>query len=139
MLLCLPGMVLSLVIATVVYGEQLSVSLVIVPAVLLCALMAISVGFGMALAIPNSMVVNLISNTLIFVVSAVLPNRLPASHLPDWLFTLHQFLPFYNVVVIIRAGLTVGLVSDLTRSFLVLGAWTVAGWAMTGWVIGRRR
>ena len=32
---------------------QLSVSLLLVPAVLLCALMAIWVGFGMALAIPN--------------------------------------------------------------------------------------
>jgi ABC-2 type transport system permease protein len=139
MLLSLPGMVLSLVIATVVYGVQLSVSLVIVPAVLLCALMAISVGFGMALAIPNPMVVNLIANSLIFVVLLFSPIGYPPSHLPDWLFTLHQFLPFYNMAVVIRAGLTVGLVSDLTRSFLVLGAWTVAGWAMTGWVIGRRR
>jgi ABC-2 type transport system permease protein len=139
MLLSLPGMVLSLVIATVVYGVQLSVSLVIVPAVLLCALMAISVGFGMALAIPNPMVVNLIANSLIFVVLLFSPIVYPPSHLPEWLFTLHKFLPFYNMAVVIRAGLTVGLVSDLTRSFLVLGAWTVAGWAMTGWVIGRRR
>jgi ABC-2 type transport system permease protein len=120
MLLCLPGMVL-------------------VPAVLLCALMAISVGFGMALAIPNPMVVNLISNTLIFVVLLFSPIVYPPGHLPDWLFTVHQFLPFYNMAVVIRAGLTVGLVSDLTRSFIVLGAWTLAGWAMTGWVIGRRR
>ena len=139
LLLSLPGVMLSLVIVTVVYGVQLSMSLVIVPAVLLCALMAISVGFGMALAIPNPMVVNLISNSLIFVVLLFSPIVFPPSHLPDWLFTLHQFLPFYNMAMVIRAGLTVGLVSDLTRSFLVLGAWTVAGWAMTGWVIGRRR
>jgi ABC-2 type transport system permease protein len=139
MLLSLPGMVLSLVVATVVYGVQLSVSLLIVPAVLLCALMAISVGFGMALAIPNPMVVGLITNSLIFVVLLFSPIVFPPSHLPDWLFTLHQYLPFYNMAVVIRAGLTVELVSDLTRSFLVLGAWTVAGWTMTGWVIGRRR
>jgi ABC-2 type transport system permease protein len=138
-LLCLPGMVLSLVIATLLYGVQLSVSLLIVPAVMLCALMAISVGFGMALAIPNPMVVNLISNTLIFVVLLFSPIVYPPSHLPDWLFTVHQFLPFYNMAVVIRAGLTVGLVSDLAQSFLVLGAWTLAGWAMTAWVIGRRR
>jgi ABC-2 type transport system permease protein len=139
MLLSLPGMVLSLVIATLVYGVQLSVSPLILPAVLLCALMAISVGFGMALAIPSPMVVNLIANSLIFVVLLFSPIVFPPSHLPDWLFTLHRFLPFYNMAVVIRAGLTVGLVSDLTRSFLVLGAWTVAGWAMTGWAIGRRR
>jgi ABC-type uncharacterized transport system permease subunit len=62
----------------------------------------------------------------------------PPSNLPDWLFTLHKALPFYNMAVVIRAGLTVGLVSDLTRSFVVLAAWTLAEWAMTGWGIGRR-
>jgi ABC-2 type transport system permease protein len=138
-LLSLPGMVLALVVAIVLYGVQLSVSLLIVPAVLLCALMAISVGFGMALAIPNPMVVSLIASSLAFVVLLFSPIVFPPSHLPDWLFTVHQVLPFYNMAVVIRAGLSVGLVSDLTRSFLVLGAWTVAGWAMTGWVIGRRR
>ena len=56
-----------------------------------------------------------------------------------WLFAIHRLLPFHNMAVVIRAGLSVGLVSDLTRSFLVLGAWTVAGWALTGWVIGTRR
>ena len=138
-LLSLPGMVLALVVATLLYGVQLNVSLLIVPAVLLCALMAISVGFGMALAIPNPFLIGLISNTLIFVVLLFSPIVYPPSNLPDWLFTLHKVLPFYNMAVVIRAGLTVGLVSDLTRSFLVLGAWTAAGWAMTGWVIGRRR
>jgi ABC-2 type transport system permease protein len=138
-LLSLPGMILALVVATVLYGVQLNVSLLIVPAVLLCALMAISVGFGMALAIPNPILIGLITNTLIFVVLLFSPIVYPPSNLPDWLFTLHKVLPFYNMAVVIRAGLTMGMVSDLTRSFLVLGAWTAAGWAMTGWVIGRRR
>jgi ABC-2 type transport system permease protein len=138
-LLSLPGMVLSLVVATLLYGVQLSVSLLIVPAVLLSALMAVSVGFGMALAIPNPMVVSVITSALTFVVLLFSPIVYPPSHLPGWLFTIHQALPFYNMAVVIRAGLSVGLVSDLTQSFLVLGAWTAAGWAMTGWVIGRRR
>jgi ABC-2 type transport system permease protein len=85
------------------------------------------------------MLVSLITNALIFVVLLFSPIVFPPSHLPDWLFTLHRYLPFYNMAVVIRAGLTVGLVSDLTRSFLILAAWTLAGWAMTGWGIGRRR
>jgi ABC-2 type transport system permease protein len=138
-LLSLPGMVLSLVAATLLYGVQLSVSLLIVPAVLLCALMAVSVGFGTAMAISNPMVVSVITSALAFVVLLFSPIVYPPSHLPGWLFAIHQVLPFYNMAVVIRAGLSVGLVSDLTQSFLVLSAWTVAGWAMTGWVIGRRR
>jgi ABC-2 type transport system permease protein len=138
-LLSLPGMVLSLVVVTLLYGIQLSVSPLIVPAVLLCALMAVSVGFGMALAIPNPMVVSVITSALTFVVLLFSPIVYPPSHLPGWLFAIHQAVPFYNMAVVIRAGLSVGLVNDLAQSFLVLGAWTVAGWALTGWVIGRRR
>jgi ABC-2 type transport system permease protein len=137
-LLSLPGMVLSLVVATLLYGVQLSVSLLLVPAVLLSALMAVSVGFGMALAISNPMVVSVVTSALAFVVLLFSPIVYPPSHLPGWLFTVHQALPFYNMAVVIRAGLSVGLVSDLTRAFVVLGAWTVTGWAMTGWVVGRR-
>jgi ABC-type polysaccharide/polyol phosphate export permease len=50
-----------------------------------------------------------------------------------------EVLPFYSMAEVIRAGLTVGVVSDVTQSFLVLSACTVAGCAVTAWVIGRRR
>jgi ABC-2 type transport system permease protein len=67
-------MVLSLVVATLLYGVQLSVSPLLVPAVLLSALMAVSVGFGMALAIPNPMVVSVITSALTFVVLLFSPS-----------------------------------------------------------------
>jgi ABC-2 type transport system permease protein len=139
MLLSLPGMVLALLAATWRYGIHLQVNPLIVPAVLLCALMAVSVGFGMALAIPSPVLINVITNTLVFVVLLFSPIVFPPTHLPAWLYHLHQVLPFYNMAVVMRAGLTVGVVGDVTRSFLVLAAWTVAGCAATGWVIGRRR
>ena len=93
--------------------------------------MAVSVGFGMALAIGNPLVTNLITNTLVFVVLLFSPIVFPPGNLPAWLFAVHRALPFYNMAVVIRAGLTSGLVTDLTRSHLVLLGWTAAGWAMT--------
>ena len=78
-------MVVAVVIAAWKYGVTLSVSPAIVPAVLLSSLMAISVGFGMALAIKSPIVVNLITNTLVFVVLLFSPIVFPASHLPPWL------------------------------------------------------
>jgi ABC-2 type transporter len=114
-------------------------ALLFVPAVLLCALMAVCVGFAMALAIPNPMVVNLITNALVFVVLLFTPIVFPPTFVPDWLFHLQQALPFYNMAVVIRAGLTVGMVDHVATSFLVLTGWTVAGIAGTAWVIGRRR
>jgi ABC-2 type transport system permease protein len=104
--LSLPGMVLALLVAVWRYGVDLRVSLLFVPAVLLCAVMALSVGFGMALAIPNPMVVNLIANALIFVVLLFTPIVFPPTYVPGWLLHLQQILPFYTMAVVIRAGLT---------------------------------
>lgn len=136
--LSLPGTVLALVVAAWRYHIHLHVSPLIVPAVLLCALMAVSVGFGMALAIPNPLVVNLITNALVFAVLLFSPIVFPPSQLAGWLFAVHRALPFYHMATVIRSGLSVGLVSDVTQSFLILGGWTVAGCAATAWVIGRR-
>ena len=138
-LLSLPGAVLALVVASWRYGAHLSISPLIVPAVLLCALMAISVGFGMALAIPNPMITNLIANALVFMVLLFSPIVFPPANMPGWLFAAHRVLPFYNMAVVIRAGLTTGLAENVTRSFLVLAAWTLAGFAATAWVVGHRR
>ena len=108
------------------------------PAVLLSALMAVSVGIGMAMVITNPMITNLISNALIFVVMLFTPIVYPASNLPTWLMRVHEVLPFHHMTVVIRAGLTEDLVSGTTTSFLVLGAWAVAGTVVTTWVIRRR-
>lgn len=137
--LSLPGAVLALAVASWRYGVRLDVSLLIVPGALLCALMAISVGFGMGLAIRNPLLINLITNALMFVVLLFSPIVIPASHFPAWLLAADRALPFYSMAEVIRAGLSHGLVTDLTRSYLILAAWTAAGWAMTAWVVGRRK
>ncbi len=138
-LLALPGSVFALLVAAWRYHVHLAFSPLLVPAVLLCALMAITVGYGMSLAISNPMVTNVVTNALMFVVLLFSPIVYPASHLPVWLATAHYFLPFYNMAVVIRAGLTSGVVAHVATSFLVLAAWTAVGAAATAWVIGRRR
>jgi ABC-2 type transport system permease protein len=138
-LLALPGSVLALLVAAWRYDVHLSVSLLLIPAVLLCALMATTVGYGLALAVSNPIVTNVVTNALMFVVLLFSPIVYPASQLPAWLATVHYFLPFYNMAVVIRAGLTFGAVDHLTTSFIVLAAWAVVGAAATAWVVGRRR
>jgi ABC-2 type transport system permease protein len=137
-LLALPGTALALLVATWRYGAQLSISPVLIPAALLCSLVAITVGYGLALAIRNPLVMNLISNALVFVVLLFSPIVFPASQLPAWLYDIHRVLPFYNMAVVMRAGLTSGIETQVGTSFIVLAAWTIAGCAMTAWVIGRR-
>ena len=137
-LLSLPGAALALVVSSWYYGVSLSISVLLLPA-LLCAVMAVSVGFGMALLIANPLLTNLVTNALMFVVLLFTPIVFPPGHLPEWLFAVDRALPFYNMAEVIRAGLTTGLVTDLGTAYLILSGWTVAGWVMTAWVVGRRR
>jgi len=135
----IPGIVVTLALATWRYGLHLSVSPMAVPAFVLASLMATSMGFGMAVAIKNPLVTNVIVNALIFVVLLFSPVVFPITQLPGWLAGLHRVLPIYHLAQILRASVTTGLVHDVAASYAVLTAWTAAAWAVAAWTIGRRR
>lgn len=136
--LALPGTTLALLVAVWRYGAHLAPSPLLAPAAGICALMSVTVGYGLALAISGPLVMNLVVNALVFFVLLFSPIVYPASQLPGWLYAVHRALPFYNMAAVIRAGLTTGVVSQVTTSFVVLAAWTVASCAATAWVVGRR-
>jgi len=138
-LIAVPGVVATLALATWRYGVTLSISPAVIPAFLLTSLMASSVGLGLAHLVRNPMVVNLVTNILIFLVLLYSPISFPKSQFPTWLADVHEGLPFYHMAVVIRASLTTGLATDVGTSYLVLGAWTLAGWLAVGWVMSRRR
>ncbi len=136
--LSVPGMVLALLVAVWRYGIHLSVSPAVVPAALVSALVSVTVGFGMALAIRSAVVMNLITNSLVFLVLLFSPIVYPASNLPTWFQKVHEVLPFEHMAAVIRAGLTDGLVSDVVRRTRC--SWRGScGCAMTAFVVGRRR
>ena len=134
----MPGIVVTLVIATLRYGVRLAVSPQIVPAVVLASLMSASVGLGLAYGIRNGLVLGLLTNLLIFVAMMFSPIAMPIANFPTWLADLHRILPLYHMAVVIRAGLSTGLATDVGASYLILGLWTIGGLAVAGWVIGRR-
>lgn len=138
--LAIPGTALTVWIADIAYDVQLSPSWAVVPAVLLVSLMATSVGYAFGHAIPDPRVANLLTNLIIFLVLLFSPIVVPIEFFPEWWADVHRVLPFWHMSVVIRGGLTQSLVTtSVSASYLVLGAWTVAGWALTGWIVGRRR
>ena len=138
-LMAVPGVATSLGVAVWNYDIDLTWSWTLIPAVLLTSLMTTSVGFGMAHAIENPVVINFIANMIIFFVLLFSPIVIPIEQFPDWLASVHRVLPFYHMAVVIRDGLSDGLVSNVSTSYVVLGLWTAIGWAATAWVVGRRR
>ena len=137
--LSLPGTALALLVAAWRYRVDLQPSLLLVPAVALTTVMAVAVGYGIALAVTNPLVINLVSNATIFLVLLFTPIVYPASNLPSWLLRAHEVLPFYPMAQVIRAGLTDGVVTGLGQHFVVLGLWAAAGLGITAAVVGRRR
>ena len=132
-----PGMVAALLVAWWRYGIGLTISPLIAPAVLLVALMATSVGYAQGHA-TDPRASNLIGNLVMFFVLLFSPIVYPIQQLPDWLAKIHLGLPFYHMSVVIRDGLSEGLVTDVGNSYLVLAAWTIAAWAVAAWIVGRR-
>ncbi len=137
-LMALPGVAIAVGVGAWNYGVRLDVTLMIIPAVLLTSLMTTSVGFGMAHGIKNPVVINFVTNMTVFFVLLFSPIVVPIAQFPDWLASVHRVLPFYHMAQVIRDALTTGFVTDVGLSYAVLGAWTVAGWMATAWVVGRR-
>lgn len=136
-LVTVPGMALALVVAAWRYDLSLSVETPLVPAMLLTLLVSTSVGFAMAHALPP-MVTTMATQVLIFVILMFSPINYPAHRLPEWLQTVHVSLPFQHAATVMRAGLTQTLGEGAGLSFAVLAAWTLAGWGVLAWVLGRR-
>jgi ABC-2 type transport system permease protein len=137
-LMAVPGVAVALGVAAWNYGARLTVSLMVIPAVLLTSLMTTSVGFGMAHGVKNPLVINFITNMTVFFVLLFSPIVVPITQFPDWLASIHRVLPFYHMAEVIRDSLTTGFVADVGHSYLVLALWTMAGWVATAWVVARR-
>lgn len=138
LILGVPGMVIALVVALLRYDLNLRVSPAVVPAVLLTLFTGTMIGYALAHSLSNPMVIAAITQVFIFVIIGFAPISFPPEHLPGWLAGLHQWLPFAPMADTVRAGLTEGVVSGVTRSYLVLGAWAAASLTVTAAVLGRR-
>jgi len=136
--IALPGMVAALLIANWRYDLPLQVSVSILPAVLLTIVTATMVGYAFAHAIRKPMITQLITTLVSFVILGFAPINFPPENLPGWLADLNLYLPFYHMAVVMRGGLTEGLVTDVGISYLVLGMYTAASVAVAAWVVGRR-
>jgi ABC-2 type transport system permease protein len=85
-------------------------------------------------------VISLITNVVMFAVLLFSPIVVAIEQFPDWWALAHRILPFWHMSVVIRAGLSEGLVSSsVVASYGVLLAWAVASWLVAAWVVGRRR
>jgi len=133
----LPGIILSVIMGKYHFGFDLNLSWLLIPAVLLIASSATFVGYSMAFAVPKPMMVNIITQLMIFFVMMFSPVMYPAEQLPQWLQSIHQVLPIRYMADLMRGTLT-DIPVNLGLAFAAVGAWFVAGFVVTYALVRRR-
>ncbi|MDR1212731.1 MAG: ABC transporter permease [Propionibacteriaceae bacterium] len=135
--LALPGMVLGLVTGTVRFQVDLALTPWLPLVALAVAATAACVGYALA-CLLHPMAAVLISQVLIFVVLLFSPVSYPVERLPDWLQTIHHWLPLEAMADLMRACLLRHDFPVLGRDVAVLAIWCLAALAGATWALRRR-
>lgn len=135
----LPGMVASLVLASLRFGIGLHLTLALVPAVGLAAAASAAIGYAIAMVTPNPTTTSLITTAILVGTLLFSPVDFPVSRLPGWLQAAQRVLPVESMAQAVRGGLTGQGLAALGGPLLELVAWLVGALAVCGAVAGRRR
>ena len=137
LVIVLPGVVLAIAIAVWHFRLDLVVSPLVVPALLLVALTATSVGYAIASLLPQQ-IANLLTQVLVVFVLMFSPLNFPAERLPDWLATIHLFLPVQAMGEVIRGTVASNVFPLTLEPFLVLTVWCIVGFGIAYRALSRR-
>lgn len=132
-----PGLLLGLLVAVLRFDLTLRVSWLAVPAAVLVALAATTVGLAIAYAAAPP-VTNMVTQLIVFIALMFSPINFPADRLPEWLQTIHQVLPFQHMAQVVRDSLTTGPAGVPAAPYAVLAAWCALGFAATLHIMTRR-
>ena len=127
LLITLPGIVVSSLVANLHYDMAYDISLTIIPVFLLIALTAIGVGYGIAyLFSPNK--AQIITQVVVFAALMFSPINFPMERLPQWLQTIHTFLPLHSMAEVMRASLASASFSAGMDNYINLTVWCLLGY-----------
>lgn len=138
-LIGIPGMLAALLAGALRFDFAFDVSLMVIPAVLITLGSGTLLGYALSHAIPNPEVTLAISQILIFMILGFSPISFPASNLPSWLVSVHDYLPFVHMANVVRDSLVDGLATSVGHSYLVLAIWLLAAVVVTAVVLRRRK
>lgn len=133
----LPGVIFAVAVGALRFGLKLDVSPMVVPAILLVILTTTSMGYALAMLLPQ-MVANLVTQVLVVFVLMFSPLNFPPERLPDWLATIHRFLPIQAMGEVIRGTIAGSTFPVTLGSFVILAIWCVGSFGVTGLVLTRR-
>lgn len=137
LLIVVPGVAFSVLVGAWAFGLELAVSPAIVPAILLVAVTAASIGYALASLLPP-MIAMLMTQLLVFGVLVFSPLLFPAERMPDWLQSIHDWLPVEAAGAVIRSSLATSTFPLTLAPFLLMAAWCIVCLGLTYRTLQRR-
>ncbi len=134
----IPGAVLAVWASMNVYDVGLTPTWWVIPAALLSSAVGVTIGYAFGHGISEPRTINLVTNTVIFLVLMFTPIVVPIDMFPSWFAAVHRVLPFWHMANILRDSLLQGVVENVAASYAVVSVWIVASVAVTARIITRR-
>ena len=145
-IIVLPGVVFAVAFGAWALDLSLSISLAVIPAILLVATTSAAIGYAMASVLPPmllgggivAMLAMLLTQVLVVGVLIFSPINFPAERLPEWMRALHAVLPVQAMGEVIRGSLAADTFPLTGGPFLLLAAWCALSLALSYQALRRR-
>jgi ABC-2 type transport system permease protein len=125
------------ILGAVRFGFNLDITWLVVPAAIFVAATGVFVGYTIAFGVPKPMMVNVITQIMIFIVMMFSPVMFPAENLPGWLQSVHMVLPIQYMADLVRGTLT-DLPVNMGLAFGMVGAWCAVCFTITYLIVRKR-
>ncbi len=136
-LITVPGIVISSIVAHFMFNPGYSVSWTVIPALILIALTSIGVGYGFSYILPPAASLG-ISQVIVFGALMFSPVNFPMERLPEWLQTLHEVLPIYSMAEIMRASMAASTFTASTGNYINLIIWCLLGYGGAIFILNKK-
>ncbi|WP_424184591.1 ABC transporter permease [Actinokineospora sp. G85] len=123
-----PAIVMSVLIAHLIFEPGYAISWTIVPGFLLMVLSCFGIGYGYSFVMQAELAMAL-SQLIAFTALMFSPINFPIERLPGWLQTVHEVLPIYHMAEVMRASLAHTTFTASPWSYAILAVWSVLGFA----------
>lgn len=137
LIITIPGIIISSLVAHLVYSPGYDISWTIIPALLMIALTSIGVGYGFSYMLSPTASLSL-SQIIVFGALMFSPVNFPMERLPEWLQALHTVLPIYSMAEIMRASLASSTFSADIGHYINLTIWCVLGYGGAAYILSKR-
>lgn len=137
LLITLPGIIVSSIVAHLMFSPGYDISWTIVPALFMIALTSIGVGYGFSYLLSPTASMG-ISQLVVFGALMFSPVNFPMDRLPEWLQSLHEVLPIYSMAEVMRASLAASTFDATMGNYINLMVWCILGFGGAIFILNRK-